>query len=315
LSATHKSQSEFPSAVIKKRAKLSLIWLVPAVAAIVAAVLVFQNVKKIGPTITIRFEDGGGLQANQTVVRYRGVQVGSLRSVELTKDTKHVEAVVRLNRSASRLARTGTIFWVVRPEVGAAGLRGLETIVSGVYIQAQPGKETGPEQKQFVGLEDPPVIPPPLDGIEYVLRTPANASLNEGSPIYYRGIEVGSVRYLQLSADSTTVDIHVSIKTNFAPLVRNETEWWNAGGIKVNFHFFGIDVGAENFKSLIVGGIAFATPTNYSSIAQSGKIFPLHDKSEEKWLKWSPVIPITNANPVAPTGGLPSLDLNQPQKQ
>jgi paraquat-inducible protein B len=313
LSTTHKHQPDFPTAKVKQRAKLSLIWLVPVVAALVAGLLVFQQIRKIGPTVTIQFQDGSGLQANQSVVRYRGVQVGSVRSVHLTSDAKHVQVVARFDRSAAALARKGTIFWIVRPQVGAAGLHGLETIVSGVYIQALPRSEEGPLLKTFTGAEEAPVVPANVNGVEFILRTPSNASLNEGSPVYYRGMEVGSINYLVLTPDSTAVDVHVIVKTNFAPLVRTDSVWWNAGGIKVNFHFFGIDVGAENFKSLIVGGIAFATPSNYAGIASNGTVFPLRDKSEEKWLKWTPAIRLTNANPVTPTGGLPSLDLNQSQ--
>ena len=315
MSTTHKHQPDFPTAKVKRQAKLSLIWLVPIIAALVAGVLVFQQLRKIGPTITIQFKDGNGLQANQSVLRYRGVQVGSVRAVQLTKDAKNVQVVARLDRSAATLAREGTIFWIVRPEVGAGGLHGLETIMSGVYIQALPAKEDARPARNFTGVEEAPVVPANVNGVEFILRTPANASLNEGSPVYYRGMEVGSVNYLVLTPDSTGVDVHIQVKTNFAPLVRTDSVWWNAGGIKVNLHFFGIDVGAENFKSLLVGGIAFATPSNFAGIATNGTVFPLHDKSEEKWLKWTPSIPLTNANPVTPTAGLPSLDLNQPEKK
>src|SRR5277367_778456 len=186
------TKADIPNARLKKRAKLSLIWLVPTVAAAAAGWLVFRNLEKIGPTISIQFDDGSGLVANQTVIRYRGVNIGSVRSVQLSADTEHVDVAARLDSSAKMLARNGSIFWVVRPEVGAGGLSGLETIVSGPYIQVEPGGKPGPKQDKFKGAMEAPILPLPGGGTEFILRTPRAGSLTDASPVYYRGIAVGS---------------------------------------------------------------------------------------------------------------------------
>jgi paraquat-inducible protein B len=104
--------------------------------------------------------------------------------------------------------------------------------------------------------------------------------------------------------------VHVLVKTNFAALVRTNSVWWNAGGINVDLHFFGIKVGAENVKSLVMGGVAFATPPDLGPLAKTGTSFTLHDKVEDKWLKWSPAIALTNTTTVAPSGAIPALNLN-----
>ena len=235
----------------------------------------------------------------------------------MTNDTRQVLARARLDRSAAQLARAGSIFWVVRPEVGAGGLHGLETIVSGPFIQVQPGSDTGGKQENFIGAKAAPVLPSGSGGKEFVLQTAGVGSLAEESPVYYRGIEVGSVEYLGLSANAAWVDVHVLISSNFTSLVRTNSVFWNAGGINVNLHFFGIDISAENLKSLIIGGIAFATPDNAGPLAPAGAVFTLHDKSEDKWLQWSPSIAITNAEVGASAKKVvsPILDnLSQPQK-
>jgi len=311
---------DIPATRLKKSAKISLIWLVPAIAAAVALWLVFENVKKMGPSITIQFEDGTGIEANQTVVRYRGVQVGAVESVRLAEDTRHVEVRVRLDRSASRLAQPGSIFWIVRPEVGAGGVRGLETIVSGPFIQVEPGNGQSGKQNHFIGAAEAPVIALPGDGTEFILQTSGISSLAPGSPVYYRGIEVGSVHYLELGENSSTVDVHISIEPKFVTLVRTNSVFWNAGGLNVNLHLLGlagIDVSAENLTSLVIGGIALATPDPPGAPAATGSVFPLHDKLESKWLEWAPSITITNASVSTPVGnaGPPLLhNLNQMQK-
>ena len=297
-----------PEARIKPKMRVSPVWLVPLVAAVVAGWLVFENVQKMGPLITIEFNDGNEVEANQTTIRYRGVKVGAVRSIKLAADQRHVEVRARLENSAKDLAREGSVFWIVRPEVGATGLRGLDTIVSGPYIQVQPG--TGKEQSHFIGADGPPLLDGSEGGLEIVVTTPELGTLNIGSPVYYRGMEAGEVKYFVLSADSQVVDVHLLIKTNFTQLVRTDSQFWNAGGININLRFLGINISAESFKSLVIGGIAFATPSAPGPQATNRATFPLNEKLDEKWLKWSPVISSTNAQTRATQPPPSSLLLN-----
>jgi paraquat-inducible protein B len=297
-----------PRAKIREQTRFPIIWILPVIAAVTAGWLVFKSVREAGPVISIQFNDGSGIQANQTVLKYHGVRIGEVRSVRLAGDLSRVEVEARLAASAKDLAREGSQFWIVRPEVGAGGLHGLETIVSGPYIQVQPGG--GREQKKFIGAEEPPILNQSKKGLEIILTAPQIKTLSAGSPVYYRGIEVGAVEYYVLSTNATGVEIHTLIKPSFAPLVRADSQFWNAGGISVNLKLFGINISAETFKSLIIGGIAFATPSPPGDLASNGAVFPLNEKMDEKWLKWSPVIEITNLSSVAPQDSPSSLLLN-----
>jgi paraquat-inducible protein B len=300
---------DLPQAKIKRQSRISMVWIVPLVAAIVGGWLVFKYVRQMGPVISIQFGDGNEIEANQTTLKYRGVRVGDVLSVQLMSDAQHVEVRARLDKSAEGLARDGSVFWIVRPEVGAGGLSGLETIVSGPYIQVQPGD--GKEQKKFTGVEEPPILKTSGGGLEFILTTPSLGSLTVGAPVYYRGMEVGSVRYFVLGQDSTAVEVHILIETNYAPLVRTDSKFWNAGGIGVHFGLFsGFSMSAETFKALVIGGIAFATPSSPGIPATNGNVFPLNEKVDEKWLKWSPFITITNAPAKSPQSPPASLLLN-----
>jgi paraquat-inducible protein B len=218
------------------------------------------------------------------------VRAGEVRSLELEKDLQHVLVQVRLRRFAAGLARAGSEFWVVRPEVNSAGLHGLETIISGPYIEAQPG--TGAVCKQFRGVDQAPVDENRDGKYEVIVTTPQIETLSIGAPVYYRGTEVGSVGYFLLSQDAQLVYIHLYIETNFSALVRRGTKFWNAGGISFHLKFLGINMSAENFKSLIIGGIAFATPTDPGPAAPASTVFPLNVRPDNEWLQWSPAIPI-----------------------
>lgn len=277
-------------AVIKRRRGLSVVWVVPIIAGLVAAYLVYDRLQQGGPRITIRFKDGSGLRPGQSPIKYRGVTVGEVRAVELSSDLATAEVTARLHKSAAGLAKAGTIFWIVRPEVSVANISGLGTIISGPYIEALPGN--GETKNTFEGAEATPAA---LEerGLKIVLIAAHRGSLRVGSPVYYRGIEVGTVQEYALSDDARRVELKVFIRQRYAPLVRSDSKFWNVSGVNVDIGLFkGAEVSIESLKSLVSGGLSFATPEpgKDGQPAKDGAIFPLYDEPKKEWLEWAPAI-------------------------
>jgi paraquat-inducible protein B len=279
-----------PAARIERRRwRLATIWVVPAVAAVVAGYLMLSHLREFGPTIRIKFTDGTGIKADQTEIRYRGVPVGEVAAIELSEDQQHVVVKARILRSASTLARQGAMFWIVRPEVGIGTIRGLATVISGPYINVLPG--TGEPEKDFTGLDRPhPALE--REGLELVLAASHRVSVRPGSPIYYRGIQVGAVVRNELSRDATAVHSHVFIGQRYARLVKIGSRFWTVSGMDVNVSLFrGLEISMDSLRSLVSGGIAFATPEDPAiPSARDGTIFVLHDNPEKAWLRWTPRI-------------------------
>ena len=284
---------ELPRAELRKKRRwhLPIVWLVPLVAAGVAGYVVYDRVHEVGPTITIQFKDADGIRAGETEVRYRGVTLGQVAAVDLSRDLVHVQVTVRLRRSPQSVALEGSQFWIVRPEVTLGNISGLGTVISGPYIAVLPG--SGKAKAEFVGLETSPVTVE-RNALKIVLRAPRTGSLRVNSPVYYRGVEVGTVADTQLGADATMADIHVLIKRRYANLVRTGSKFWNASGADVSLGLFhGLEVKMESVRSLVAGGIAFATPNDPDDKpVKSGAVFPLHDEPKKEWLVWSPAIRI-----------------------
>lgn len=289
------SAAALPAAKIKHKIRgLPLVWVVPVVAAIVAGYVVYDRVREFGPRITVTFNDGSGVVPGQTPIRYRGVPIGEVTAVQLSKDLKHAEIIARLQRSAAPIAREGAIFWIVRPEVGIGNITGLQTVLTGPEIQVLPG--TGEPKSQFIGLE---TAPPGLErkGLNIVLRAVRPGFLRRNSPVYYRGVEVGAVRKIELSPNATSVDIHVFIKQRYANLVRNGSMFWNVRGFDMNAGLFrGLEIKVESLRSLIAGGVAFATPNDpRAALVKDGAVFPLYHEPRKEWLGWAPRISIPPA--------------------
>jgi paraquat-inducible protein B len=286
------SPHELPRAEVKPHKwSFPVVWVVPVLAAVVAGYLVYHRASEYGPKLTIRFRDASGLKAGETPIRYRGVPIGEVRSIELSKDRQHAEVQARLQRSAAAVAREGSIFWIVRPEIGLGNITGLGTIVAGPHIEVLPGD--GAPKTEFVGLQGTPVTSEPK-ALQIVLITSRLGSLKSGSPVYYRGIEVGAVQDARLSADASAVHIDLAIKQRYAPLIRGGTKFWNVSGVEMKLSLFhGAEVNVESLKSLVAGGITFASPNDpREQPAKNGTSFRLYDEPKKEWLEWTPSIVI-----------------------
>jgi paraquat-inducible protein B len=302
-----RSKDGLPQAKIQRSRFGWMFWLVPVGAVALCGWFFYRDVIASGPTITIFFKDADGLEEKNTLLKYRGANIGEVRSVELTKDHELVKVTARLDGSAAKLAAQGAIFWIVRPEVGVGEISGLNTIVAGEYIGVQPGK--GAATNSFMGAEKEPITPEP-GSLHIVLQAPNLSSLQELSPIFYRGIQVGETLYFQLAEDSRKVIIHARIRKDYAPLVRNDTKFWNAGGIDFRLGLFkGVQISAESPKTVFSGGIEFATPPEYQAPATNGTVFVLNEKAEDKWKAWEPDVKLDLPKRADQTSTTPGLNL------
>ncbi|MGH8425672.1 MAG: intermembrane transport protein PqiB, partial [Pseudomonas fluorescens] len=257
--ATDGPQAPGQAPVKTRRFSVSLVWIVPIVAVLVGLSLVVHSMLQEGPTITVTFKTGSGLTANKTEVKYRNVVIGHVSDVELSNDQKSVNATIKLSKQAESFTREDSQFWVVRPRIGAGGVSGIDTLLSGDYIGADIGQANA-RSKNFTGLENPPPITYGEPGKRFTLRTQDLGSLDIGSPVYYRKIPVGQVVAYALNADGKGVDIEIFVHSPNDAYVTDNTRFWNASGIDVNVGANGVALKTESLSSMLVGGIAFLAP-------------------------------------------------------
>ena len=239
-----------------RRWRLSLIWLVPIVAAIAGLVLAVRSYLEAGPAITIQFETAEGLDPGKTAVKFKNVDIGKVRRIELTADHSHVIVTVDLVKEAAKLAVTDTRFWVVRPRVDLGGVSGLNTLLSGAYIGIDVGNSNEP-QRHFIGLEKPPAITNDQKGSRYILHAEDLGSLNIGSPVYFRRIPVGRVAGFDLNPDGRGVTLQVFVDAPYDQFVRQDTRFWNASGVEFSIGAAGLKLDTQSLATVIAGGVAF----------------------------------------------------------
>ncbi|MEX2961707.1 MlaD family protein [Microbulbifer sp. TYP-18] len=228
-------------------------------------------------------------------LRYRGIQVGEVEQLQLGQDLDSVWAIAKLYRRGERFARAGTRFWVVAPQVGLEKVANLDTLVTGRYLALEPGG--GEPQAEFAALAEAPKVnlaeSLQRPGLTVILDASRRGSLSAGSPIYYRQVQVGEVIGYALGELADRVYIYAYIEPRYRPLVRENTVFWNASGVEVNFGLqTGLTVHTESARALLAGGIALATPegAEMGREVESGSHYPLYPEAESEWHRWRPKI-------------------------
>ncbi|MBJ9693027.1 PqiB family protein [Burkholderia cenocepacia] len=242
----------------------SLVWLVPLIAALIGIGLVIKSVRERGPEITISFHSAEGLEPGKTQVKYKDVEIGMVKTIKLSKDLSRVLVQVQLKKEAEDFAVQGSRFWIVRPRVGATGVSGLGTLLSGAYIgvDAGHGQDT---LTDFTGLETPPAVTGDQKGTQYVLRGDSLGSVDIGSPVYYRRVQVGQVVGFSLDKDGTGVTFNVFVNAPYDQYVGLNSRWWQASGVDLRLDSSGLKLNTQSLATVILGGIAFQTPPNQGS--------------------------------------------------
>jgi paraquat-inducible protein B len=267
-----------PQAVVQRKKQISIVWLVPIVAILIGGWLAYKGLTEKGPEITISFKSAEGLEAGKTKLKYKDVEIGQVQTIRFNADLSRVLVTAELVKEADPHLTENTRFWVVRPRVTASGVSGLGTIFSGAYIGMDPGKEGKPARK-FEGLEIPPVVTRDMPGRDFRLRASTLGSLDIGAPVYYRQIQVGQVTGYELDKTAQSMIIKVFINAPHDELVRKNTRFWNASGFDLKLDAGGLKINTESLVSIMLGGIAFETPTSLEAggPAEEGDEFRLYE--------------------------------------
>jgi len=274
-------ETQEPRAIIHHRRRWSSVWVVPLLALIVAGGLVWKHYAGRGPIAYVRFETAESIKAGVTEVRCRSVRVGVIEKVDLADDLLSVVAEVRMDPDSEHLLRQGTRFWVVKPRVSGASISGLSTIVEGSYLELEPGDANVPVH-HFDGLEEPPVTSTSVPGLRLTLISEDAGSLSAGSPIYYRGFEVGRVERRTLDIKNRRIRFDIFIKDEYSPLVSQGTCFWNTSGIDVTAGADGFKVSTPSFQAMLSGGAVFSVPKGGTAgePVQDGAVFELYPDEE-----------------------------------
>jgi paraquat-inducible protein B len=248
-------------AVPHQRMRVSAVWIIPILAALVALGIAIQRVWSEGPTITILFDAAPGIEAGKTFVKYKDVRIGQVTAVQLSEEPGKVEVTAKIARSAARLMVEDAQFWVVRPRIGLSEISGLATLLSGNYIGFEAGTSNN-ERRHFTGLEVPRIGSANVPGREFLLKAGELRWSSAGAPVYYRHVPVGQVVAYDLAPDGKAVDVKLFINAPYDKYVSSETRFWDVSGLDISLDTSGVELRSTSLEALIGGGVAFDTPAS-----------------------------------------------------
>jgi paraquat-inducible protein B len=241
------------------QARLSPIWIIPLVAVLIGFWLIYDNYTSRGTLITLTTENAEGIEAGKTLIRSRSVEVGRVESVQLSENLSHAVINARINPNAEAMLNEGSRFWVVKPRIGREGISGLGTVLSGAYIQLEPGNADQPK-REFRVSDTPPVAPSGDAGLQLNLVSQLGNSLNVGDPVSYQGYTVGRVEEANFNAEERTMHHQIYIEEPYANLVTESSRFWVASGIDFQLDAEGVRVNLESLEALLGGGATFGVP-------------------------------------------------------
>lgn len=245
-----------PVVLPARRRHPSLVWLIPVVALLIGFWLVYQSLSNRGPTIQISFRSAEGLEPGKTRIRYKDVDIGEVKKIDLASDRSHVIVTALMAKSATDLMVIDTRFFVVKPRISGTSVSGLTTLLSGAYLSMDIGSSLEPS-REFVGLEVPPSVTADSAGREFELHGEQIGSLDIGSPVYFRRIKAGHVTGYALDKGGTGVTVMVFIDAPYDQYVDANSRFWHASGIDVAADANGLRVTTEAMATLLEGGLAF----------------------------------------------------------
>jgi paraquat-inducible protein B len=278
--------SPIPESKIRSRrqTRLSLVWIIPIVAAIIGAWVAVVKIMNQGPKITIVFRSAEGLEAGKTKVRYNGIGVGEVSAIRLSKDYKSAIATVEMAPDTEGFLVEDTRFWAVTPRISGASVSGLGTLISGAYISFEIGK-SAKSRRSFEALETPPVVTGDVPGRFFILKTTDLGSVDTGTPVYFRRLKVGQVASYELDKDGRNLTVKIYVYAPYDQYVNPETRFWQASGIDISLSATGVSVQTQSVMSMLIGGIAFETPAAGPALppADPNTVFALYRNRDEAY--------------------------------
>lgn len=256
--------------------RASIVWVIPLIALVISLVVAWQSYNDRGPLISVEFESGAGIAAGQTELRFRDVTVGVVENVTFAEGLEGVVAEVRLEKEIAPFVDAGASFWVVQPELTIQGVSGLDTVLSGIFIEGSWDSEVGPERTSFRGLEAAPLFQPGKEGLQIALRTRPGGYLTDNAPILFRGIEVGRVGPARISRTGSFAIAEAIIYEPHGRLITNSTRFWDSSGFSVSLGPSGAEVDFSSLASLVGGGLTFDTFVSGGRRVTDGTVFEVY---------------------------------------
>lgn len=232
-----------------------------------------------GFPVAVEFRDARGLRAGADV-RFRGVTVGSVRAVQISRDGNKAVADLELLTDAAVHATVNSTFWIVTPRFSGltSGATGLDTLVRDTYVTfyTPPGDSSALLPGSLIaGIERPPAAlePDSLEAIQHgdlllSVLVPENHGIRLGAPVFFRGVATGDVRSVDLAEDGTHIELRLRISHRYRQTVTDASVFWVAQPFVTGALFSGFTL--SDMSALLTPYLAYWTEPGKGLLVEDG---------------------------------------------
>ena len=256
------NDEKIDKALLKQERGFSLVWFIPVLAFIVSGWLIYNEYMNSGVEIQIEFDTGTHLVAGKTPLKYLGIEVGQVKDITINNHKPNkVVVIVELKKQASVLAKKGMIYWIAKPRINLNHISGMETILSGAYIEVKPPSydineiKKLPTQKFFIGKNSPPLLSVEEQGVHIKFQSNTKGELKSESGIYFKDIKVGHILNFKLNKKHKTIDYDAVIYHKYSWLLEKDFCLWRLKFIDIDTSLKGIDFDLKSLSFLYMGGV------------------------------------------------------------
>lgn len=243
-----------------------------------------MKAKSAEQVITFIADDATNLTKGMAL-RYMGLPIGEIEQINLTEDHK-IEATALIHaKYMNIIAKENSKFRLISPHISAGGIDNIDSLLQ-PYIDVEIGQ--GAKKTNFNLLSSVPPANKYGNGFPIILEATDATNISIGSPVMYRGIEVGTISKLELNQLGDRVLVHLLIAKKYQHFVRQNTEFWISSGYGVEIGLSGLSINTGTMQQLLKGGISFSTPSSkvIQPQAKANQRFLLQEKrptSAENW--------------------------------
>ncbi len=261
---------------------ISAIWLIPIVALMIGCWMVYDYFDQLGTEIQLNLRTAEGIEVGKTLLKSRNVNVGIIETIKLSDDYSSIIATARVSDDAVRMLKEDSRFWVVKPRIGMEGITGLDTLLSGAYIELEPGNAKK-SKYEFTVLEHPPVASVDEEGVRVTLFSQQAGKLDLGDPVLYEGYKVGRVENIGFDTDNRKAFYQLFINKPYDGLVLDNSQFWLTSGINMQLSAKGLNLQVGSLESILTGGVSFQSPEGRKSGEKvvDGHSYTLYDSLED----------------------------------
>ena len=221
-----------------------------------------------------------------TRILYRGVEIGAIHKVEVQGENSKL--YLGLLPEYQHILRSGTQFWLAKPNLSLSGASDTDALLGGSYITFNLYSDEGDAKTDFILLTSPPAKYASAAGLQLSLSSESASVATPGSSVSYRGVTVGQVDNVTLDKKADKVRVNITIDEAHRSLIKANTRFYNASGIMVNGSLSDFVVKTESIDAILRGGISFynssdnlAAPLSENLAVKELESFNLFDNFEQ----------------------------------